>query len=79
MGKYQVGNINSYKDKDPYFDNYNAALKHASDMAIEGTGDNVFVGVWEYPEDGVLPDLITIVNHDPNSGIVLFSRAAWAD
>ncbi len=79
MSRYQVGDINNNKDTDPFFDNYDAALKHASEMAKHGTGDNVFVGVWEYPEDVVLPDLITIINHDPISGIVLFSRVGLSD
>lgn len=79
MVKYQVGDIHSMKDRDPYFDSYDAALKHASEMAKQGTGDNVFAGIWEYPSVGVLPDLRTIVNHDPISGIVIFSRAVLAD
>lgn len=79
MAKYQVGDINNNKDTDPYFDSYDAALKHASQMATEGFGDGVYVGIWEYYEDEVLPDLRTIVTYGSISGVVLFSRAVWVD
>lgn len=79
MSRYQVGDIHSMKDGDPYFDSYDAALKHASEMAIEGYGDGMYVGVWEYYENEVLPDLRVIVTYGSISDVIMFSRAVWVD
>lgn len=79
MGKYQVGDIHNNKETDPYFDSYDAALGHASNMATEGFGSGMYVGVWEYYDDEVLPDLRAIVTYGSISGVIIFGRVAWVD